>query len=222
MPVSPLLKAPFQASQFYHIVCKSIDGLLMFRQEKDYSVFKNRFHQFTQGYFDTWSYCLLENHTHFIIKVKSIESIIDTIKKLTPENCTKSQNRLLQNKTDELLLDEMLERQMNRFLVSYTNYYKNQHAHRGGLFQKPFKRINIKGEAHLQQAIIYTHANSQKHGIIDDYKIYPHSSFLSICNNYTEGAFKEVVGFFGGITSFKKIHEEQIKHYYNKDWFRTY
>lgn len=218
MPVSPLLKAPFQALQFYHIVCKSIDGLLLFPDEQDYFVFHQRFQRFTQSYFDVWSYTLLENHGHYIIKVKSTENIIDAVKKMKPKHLTESQCRLAQNTTDELIMNRMLERQMNRFLVSYCNYYKNKYFHHGGLFQKPFKRIKIQDADHLQQAIIYTHANSQKHDIIKDYKLYPYSSFLPICNSHQNGVFKEVVDFFGGVDLFVKLHDQQINYYYSSYW----
>ena len=43
---------------------------------------------------------------------------------------------------------------MNSFLVSYANYINNKYDRKGGIFQKPFKRIAIEGDAHLQQAII--------------------------------------------------------------------
>ncbi len=210
MPVSPLLKAPFYSSQFYHIICKSIDDVLLFRQEKDFPVFHQKFQQFTESYLDIWSYSLLINHSHYVVKVKAIENILDTLKQQNPEKLTQSQRRLIENPTQETMLDAMLERQMNRFLVSYANYYKNKYDHDGGLFQKPFKRIRINDDSHLQQAIIYTHANPQKHGVVDDYRLYPYSSYHSICNRYEENSYREVLNFFGGLTLFKKIHAEQI------------
>lgn len=210
MPVSPLLKAPFYSSQFYHIVCKSIDDVLLFRQEKDFAVLHQKFQQFTESYLDVWSHSLLINHTHYVVRVKEIENILDALKQQKTEKLTQSQRRLLENPTHEKKLDEMLERQMNRFLVSYANYYKNKYDHHGGLFQKPFKRISIDDDSHLQQAIIYTHANPQKHGMVDDYRQYPYSSYHSICNRYEENSYREVLNFFGGLTLFKKIHYEQI------------
>jgi hypothetical protein len=43
MPVSENLKAPFYPGQNYHIILKSIDGLLLFREDMDYAVFLTRF-----------------------------------------------------------------------------------------------------------------------------------------------------------------------------------
>ena len=71
------------------------------------------------------------------------------------------------------VFDEMTERQVNSFMVSYANYTKNKYQHHGGLFQKPFKRIRIDSDVHLQVAIIYTHANPVKHKIFKDYLFYP-------------------------------------------------
>ena len=108
---------------------------------------------------------------------------------------------------------------MNSFLVSYANYYNNKYYRQGGLFQKPFKRIAIADEAHLQQAIIYTHANAQKHGAANDYKQYPFSSYIEIIreNNYYINS-KNVTAFFGGIEKFIQIHKSQVEYYYQNNW----
>ena len=53
----------------------------------------------------------------------------------------------------------------------------------GGLFQSPFKRSLINGDDHLQQAIIYVHANAKKYGLIKDFRMYAHSSYHEILSN---------------------------------------
>jgi len=80
MPTPPEFKAPFLPECFYHIVCKSIDGIPLFREQADYHVFLQRFQQFTAPVFNVWSYCLLTNHTHHVVKIKSSASIVENIK----------------------------------------------------------------------------------------------------------------------------------------------
>jgi len=117
------------------------------------------------------------------------------------------------------IFDEMIERQMNSFLVSYANYLNNKYDRKGGFFQKPFKRIQITDDGHLQQAIIYSNANAQKHRIVIDFKQHEYSSYNAAIHN--DNYFidsSNVVAFFGGAEKFIRIHEEQVAFFYGKGW----
>lgn len=106
-------------------------------------------------------------------------------------------NSFLAESENDMLLDAMLERQMNSFLVSYANYYNNRNSRQGGLFQKPFKRIQIFDDAHLQHAIIYANANAQKHNLIKDFSLYTYSSYMdTLRSDDTWVACKDVIVFF--------------------------
>jgi putative transposase len=217
MPVPELLKAPFIPVKHYHVVFKSIDGLLLFRDAAHYSVFLNRFYQFTNAAVENWAYCLLNNHAHFIVKVKALTEVIKNISEIDAAKQTISMKKLLADSNSESVFDEMLERQINSFMVSYVNYTKNKYGHNGGVFQKPFKRIAITADVHLQQAIIYVHANSVKHNIFKDYERYSYSSYASINKNagmYCEN--EKVIDFFGGVDKFVALHAAQIKYYYDR------
>ena len=217
MPTPPEFKAPFLPEFFYHIVCKSIDGIILFKESIDNHVFLQRFQQFTTPVFDIWSYSLLTNHTHHIVKIKSSAVILENIKK--QEDKTKAMRSFLADQNNELFFDAMIERQMNSFLVSFANYTNNKYNRKGGLFQKPFRRIQIADDSHLQQAIIYVHANAQKHNIVNDFKVHPYNSYQSIVNN--NAAFTEtkiVLDFFGGLEKFKSIHKSQVDYYYTNNW----
>jgi hypothetical protein len=56
---------------------------------------------------------------------------------------TIAMNKLLASNSNETNIDEMMERQCNRFMGSYANYLGNKYKKKGGAFQKPFKRIAI-------------------------------------------------------------------------------
>lgn len=219
MPTPEQYKAPFCPEAYYHIVCKCIDGLKLFNDERDYQVFKDRFKQFTSLFFEVWSYSLLPNHTHHIIKTKSTENIVQNIATLQKEEQTKAMYLFVKDNQNEILFDEMIERQMNSFLVSYSNYCNNKRGRKGGIFQKPFKRIKIEDDIHLQQAIVYTNANAQKHKLVNDFKKHPHSSYSAIINE--DNCFVEtgnVINFFGSKENFIKIHIDQVEYYYKNNW----
>lgn len=89
--------------------------------------------------------------------------------------------------------------------MCYANYINNKYDSKGGIFQKPFKRIQIEDDGHLQQSIIYTNANAQKHNLVEDYKKYPFSSYQStIKNDHYFVDSEKVIDF----------HEEQVLYFY--------
>lgn len=215
MPVSELLKSPFVPNNYYHLVFKSIDGILLFQQDGDYKVFLDRFWQFTNCVFDNWAYCLLSNHAHFIIKIKPIETVTKSIHKTELPKQTVAMKKLLLTPESEAIFDEVIERQVNSFMVSFANYTKNKYRRHGGLFQKPFKRIRIDTDGWLQTAIIYVHLNSFKHKVFSDYTLYSHNSYslcVKNCSDYIVS--EEVLHFFGGVDKFILLHEERVKYYY--------
>ena len=219
MPTPPELKAPFLPDSFYHMVCKSIDGILLFNEANDFKIYRERFFEFTHSFIETWSYSLLGNHSHHVVKTKTTEQIVDIFTFKQPDKVTLATCAFLKNPIDERLFGAMIERQMNSFLVSYANYYNNKYMRKGGLFQKPFKRLLISDDFHLEQAIIYTHANAQKHGLIKDYRTHKQSSYRGILSGdnvfLAAGA---VLKFFGSRDEFEIKHLNQVEHYYTHSW----
>ena len=219
MPTPETLKAHFSPVEYYHIVCKSIDGLLLFQDNQDYKTFKERFKIFTGDFLDVWSFCLLTNHTHHIIKTKTSSSVYQLIQQIPNKERTNSMKHFYEERENEIFFNKVIERQMNSFLVSYANYVNNKYERKGAIFQKPFKRIQIDGEAHLQQAIIYTNANAQKHQLVKDYKKYPFSSYLPVVqNDHSWVDSKNVLEFFNGINNFIFTHDQQAAYFYQKNW----
>jgi hypothetical protein len=217
VPTPLEFKAPFQPECFYHIVCKSIDGIHLFKEHEDHIVFLKRFQQFTDQLLEVWSYCLLTNHTHHIIKVKSLAAVLEKISNLPDQ--TVAMKSFLSDQKNESFFDAMIERQMNSFLVSFSNYTNNKYDRKGGLFQKPFRRVQVADDTHLQQAIIYVHANAQKHNIVNDFKLHAYNSYAAIINNnttFTDAA--SVLDFFESLEKFVSIHKDQVDHYYKSSW----
>ncbi len=219
MPTPIVLKAPFHPGSFYHLVFKSIDGLFLFNHDKDYEVYLERFRKFLGDFADVWSFCVLPNHTHFIIKIKTQESINIFLNKLSLQDLTVSMKLFLSEQENESLFNAMIERQVNSFMVSYANYINNRFNRQGGIFQKPFKRIKIEDEGHLQQAIIYTNANAQKHGLVKDFKTYGFSSYpLIVANDQYFVDTKSVIEFFENKEKFIRLHKEQVDYFYSRNW----
>jgi putative transposase len=219
MPTPEQFKAPFRFQCYYHILFRSIDGLVLFQTKDNYDFFLQKFVFFLNPVLDCFAYCLLKNHTHFIVQVKSKEEILASLFGIPEGAKTISMKRFISDAQNESYLDMLIERQINSFEVSYVNRINKVNSRKGGLFQAPFRCLEIMDEIHLQQAIIYTHANAQKHGIINNFSDYPHSSYQEILRkNSPVVNIKKVLQFFSDEKNLIKQHETQVQHFYSRNW----
>ncbi len=71
MPTPVQFKAPFYPDCYYHVVFKSVDGVILFATEENHSFFLQKFSLYFQPVSTSLAYCLLDNHVHFIIHTKT-------------------------------------------------------------------------------------------------------------------------------------------------------
>ncbi|NCU02929.1 MAG: hypothetical protein GXC73_02990 [Chitinophagaceae bacterium] len=218
MPIPDEYKAPFACNQYYHFLFRSIDGIPLFKSNKERFFFLEKWKRFTTTLLNTWAYCLIDNHVHIIGKMKAEQEIEHNLFFLPVELRTSAIRNFLNEKSLQAF-ESVVERQINSFMVSYSNTYNNVIERKGGVFQQPFRRSIIADESHLQQAIVYVHANAQKHGLVNDFKRHNHNSYHTILDgNETFISTKAVIEFFGGIDKFISIHKEQVAYFYSRQW----
>src|SRR5882724_6484073 len=143
MPTPTAYKAPFLYGDFYHLVFKSIDDLLLFRCHDNKLFFMERFSFFLHSFLACWAWTLLDNHAHFIVRVREAEDIYHRLEAIPDEARTVSMKKLLSDTNRITDPDELIERQANRLMVSYVNAYNNMYKRKGGLFLSPFRRFAI-------------------------------------------------------------------------------
>jgi REP element-mobilizing transposase RayT len=213
MSIPSRLTANFRYCGYYHIVCKSLRNQRLFLSDENKRYFLQRYSFYLFPYVSTYAYCLLDNHVHFVVKIKDEEEIIAEIVS-TEKECTRSQLRFLENPTGENL-GKLLDRQFNSFFVSYTRSYNNYYHTKGHLFDSPFKKVQLQDETHTTQAIIYVHSNAVRHKLSTDIENYNWSSYNSILSNRNTLLCREhVLEWFGGVEGFIQAHKVQSRYYY--------
>ena len=70
-------RTPLNPDQFYHIYNRGNGGQLIFYQEKNYYYFLEKIKKYMLEYWDTYSFCLIPNHFHLLVKIKSEEELIN-------------------------------------------------------------------------------------------------------------------------------------------------
>jgi len=99
----------------------------------------------------------------------------------------------------------------SNFFNAYSKAYNKQNGRNGSLFQRPFKRIKVLDEKYLKSLIIYIHCNPELHGIVDDFKIYTHSSYPSFLSKRSTSIKRtEVIDWFDNLDNFKLMHESRV------------
>jgi len=68
-----------ETNKYYHLYNRSNNRELLFRERENYIHFLTKYRKYLEEYLDTLAYCLMPNHFHFLIYVKSEE--IETLKK---------------------------------------------------------------------------------------------------------------------------------------------
>lgn len=215
MPISKSLLASFQENIFFQVLCKSIDERKLFRSDDNKSFFLQRYNDFLAPFVNTYAYNLLPNHAHFLIKPNSAESINKFLIDCDPDLLTQTHRKYMAS--DQITTyHELIEQQFNRFFISYAmNYNKEQKQH-GHLFLRPFRRKPITNDFHLTELMIYIHANSLKHKIVNDFAHYKWSSYPALLSeSQTHLCRNEVLDWFGGKENFIKTHQQQIRYYFD-------
>src|SRR5437867_1750122 len=65
---------------YYHIYNRGVNSENIFIEERNYDLFLNLYEKHLSLVTDLFAYCLLRNHFHISVRVKSEEEIMETLK----------------------------------------------------------------------------------------------------------------------------------------------
>ena len=65
----------FEEGKFYHVYNRTVDQKPMFRSNDNYAFFLRKYNHYLSPVIYTYTYCLLGNHFHLLIRVKDVSDI---------------------------------------------------------------------------------------------------------------------------------------------------
>jgi len=148
---------PFKPSHIYHLYNRGNNKENIFKTRGNYAYFLFLVKKYLIPICDIYSYCLLPNHFHFIIKIKDINEL--------PENIRTGVCKIYQPSSN--------------LFNAYTKAINKEHKRTGSLFQEHLKRIKIDNEEYLRNLIVYVNTNPTHHTILN-YENYKYSSYKSL------------------------------------------
>ena len=195
--------------KYYHIYNQGNNQCNIFYNDGNYEYFLKKYSSYLLPYIDTFCYCLLPNHFHFLINIKSPTIIIENhIKSLNGNTFPALQTYLEKDK----LASEIVSDMFRRFFMSYSKAFNKQHKQSGSLFRKNFKRKEILNEQHLKQIVYYIHRNPWHHGICDDFVKYKWSSYSKIIKKENDLLnTNQCIDIFDNEENFIFYHKQRIE-----------
>jgi len=187
---------PLQEGKYYHIYNRGNNGAILFYDDEDYQRFLKKYIRYCYPALDTYAYCLMGNHFHLLVKVRT-DGERETLKAKDPFRVS----------TPERVGKVKASPQLSHLFNSHAQYINKKYERTGSLFEKPFKRKRIDHLKYLKNVIQYIHWNPQFHIAAADFADYPYSSYQGyISEDITrlnrEGAFQ----LFGGKANFIESH----------------
>jgi len=186
-----------QPSSYYHVFNHANGDENLFREEENYRFFLWKYHSYIHPVAETLAYCLMPNHFHLFIKIKTEEQLLAAFPKF---------------KTLEKLLNaNCISKQFSNLFSSYTQSYNKKYNRAGSLFIKNFKRHTVISDSYFSKIIHYIHANPVHHGFVAmmaDWKWSSYNTMLS--NTDTKINRTEVLQWFNGREEFIKFHQQAV------------
>jgi putative transposase len=176
-------KSPVCPDKYYHIYNRGNNRDKLFYHPGDYFFFLGKYKEYIGPYADTYAFCLLPNHFHFLIKTGNE---LSTSKSVVPN-------------------------QLRKLFICYTKRINFMQKRTGGLFTKNYQRIEIQDDAYLTQLVNYIHKNPVKHGIQSDFENYIYSSYrIIVGQSKTNLKREDVYQWFGGKKEFIYYHKSDL------------
>ena len=72
---------PLNPDQYYHIFNRGNGGQWIFYKDRNYPYFLEKYGDYMLSYWDTYAFCLLPNHFHLMIKVKSEAELLEVARR---------------------------------------------------------------------------------------------------------------------------------------------
>lgn len=193
-----------EADYFYHIYNRGINGENIFKSDRNYLFFLKKMFEFLTPVCDVYAYCLMPNHFHLLVKIKSDFELASLVKVLNLDKATETILTGLHSPQN------IFSKQFARIFNSYSQAFNKENKRHGALIESPFKRKLITSDQYLINVIIYIHQNPERHAFTDQFSKYNFSSYQSILDNSTLLKRDEVIELFDNKENFILSHQKTI------------
>ncbi len=185
---------PLEFGKVYHIYNRGVNKMPIFRTQANYQFFLKLYFERLGPLVDTYSWCLMKNHFHLMVRIKTRAEIVSQLSALIDP---------------DRLIGLNPSKQFSNLFVSYAMAFNKQEKRSGAVFERPFGRIQVESLSYFKDLVIYIHRNQIHHGIVTNLKDYEWTSYHSYFTVNPTGVHKDIVlSWFDSTIAFKNCHRK--------------
>ena len=180
----------------YHVYNRANGNEILFMTDENYRFFLAKYNQYISPIAHTYCYCLMPNHFHFLIQIKSEAEL-----KIEFGDKLKIDLQGFEN------LEGLISQQFSNFFNSYVKAFNKQNNRKGSLLMHPFKRKRVTDIKYLLKLVHYIHYNPIEAKLCETPTQWHFSSYTSLISK-TDTTLKrqEVINWFNDIDNFIYLH----------------
>jgi REP element-mobilizing transposase RayT len=187
---------PLEYGKYYHIYNRGNNRQNVFLEDRNYHYFLKLYAEHIEPMADTYAYCLLYNHFHFLVRIKWLEEIDTETLRISAEAPSKLSSP---------------SQQFGNFFNAYTKGMNHTYQRTGSMFENPFGRAEVTSEEYFVHLITYIHQNPQKHGLVRDFRTWPYSSYHALLSTKPTRVKRDLVlSWFGGPAGVVATHQQKL------------
>ncbi len=190
------MNTPFLPGTIYHIYTHANGNENLFRNDENYDYFLKKYEEYISPVSDTFVYCLMPNHFHFLVRIKNEGELDEFLNKRN-------------KKTDSVDYSKIVSQQWSHFLNGYSQAYNKMFDRRGSLFQPRIRRKEVNKDTYFTTVLLYIHWNPVRHGFVNQPVEWSFSSIHEYLSSSDETFLfrDEVIKWFGNIDQFLALHK---------------
>ncbi len=198
-------RIPFEQNTYYHLYNHGNANDNLFREDENYWFFLKKYQKYVQPIADTFAYCLMPNHFHFLIRTQPKEIIKENL--LFGVNSPPAQiERWI--KALELDYNKYLSFQLSNFFNSYSKSFNNKYQRKGSLFLPNVSRKAVDSLGYKLYLVCYIHCNPIHHDFISQVEDWPYSSYETVLRDLDSWLENEaVMKWFGNQETYTLYHK---------------
>jgi REP element-mobilizing transposase RayT len=190
--------------KFYHVYTRANGSENLFRNEENFRYFLKRYDAYIPPVADTLAWCLMPNHLHLLVRVKSEAELKKSFLSKDLTGLSRAVKQDLSGLEQRTILP------FSHLFNAYTKAYNKVYRRRGSLFTRAFKRKEITSDSYFTRIIQYIHRNPVHHGFANNIKDWPWSSYHDFLLPELTPLQKEVMDWFGTRQQFILFHEQTL------------
>lgn len=184
----------FYPESYFLIFNRANNNENLFTQERNYLYFLEKFDLYLSPLLEVMSYCLLQKGFVFLVKIK-------------PANTT----FFMEQNAQQLSFHNIVSLQFRHLFTTYSKAFNKQEQRFGSLFQRPYKRREIKNIESLKKTVFNIHKLPEKKQNSIHFSMYKWSSYKTIITDSNTRLMRaEVLSLFGSKNQFIDIHDSAV------------